>query len=97
MQRRARILVIDDDPDFVEATKIVLESRPYDVIVALNGDEGLKKAREERPDLALDPSNLRGLCASCHNRKTFAAALGSSLCDGPAGAPRREGGSISTA
>jgi len=53
--------------------------------------------REERPDLALDPSNLRGLCASCHNRKTFAAALGSSLCDGPAGAPRREGGSISTA
>jgi 5-methylcytosine-specific restriction protein A len=25
----------------------------------------------ERPDLALDPSNLRALCASCHSRRTM--------------------------
>jgi len=53
MERRAKILLIDDDPDFVEATKIVLESRPYEIITALGGEEGLKKAREEKPDLVL--------------------------------------------
>ena len=40
MEKKARILLIDDDADFVESTKIVLESKPYEVIVAVNGDEG---------------------------------------------------------
>ena len=53
MDKRPKILLVDDDPDFVEATKIILESKPYEVIVAKNGDEGLKKAREESPDLIL--------------------------------------------
>jgi len=53
MERRAKILLIDDDPDFVEATKAVLESRPYEIITALGGEEGLKKTREEKPDLIL--------------------------------------------
>lgn len=53
MERRAKILLVDDDPDFVEATKVVLESQPYEVITALSGGEGLKKAREEKPDLVL--------------------------------------------
>ena len=53
MERKARILLVDDDPDFVESTKIVLESKPYEVIVAVNGGEGLRKAREEKPDLIL--------------------------------------------
>ena len=53
MEKKARILLVDDDVDFVEATKIVLESRPYEVIVAYEGDEGLRKAKEEKPDLVL--------------------------------------------
>lgn len=53
MTEKAKILLIDDDVDFVEATKIVLESKPYEVIVACEGDEGLRKAREEKPDLIL--------------------------------------------
>ncbi len=53
MQRQAKILLVDDDPDFLEATRLVLESKPYQVIMALDGDEGLRKAREERPDLIL--------------------------------------------
>lgn len=53
MERRAKILLVDDDPDFVEATKVVLESRPYEVITAFSGEEGLQKAREEKPDLVL--------------------------------------------
>ena len=53
MDKRHKILLVDDDPDFVDATKTILESKPYEVIVAKNGDEGLKKAREESPDLIL--------------------------------------------
>jgi CheY-like chemotaxis protein len=53
VERKARILLVDDDADFVESTKTVLESKPYEVIIAVNGDEGLRKAREEKPDLIL--------------------------------------------
>lgn len=53
MARKARILLIDDDPDFVYATKKVLESRPYEVLTAYDGDEGLRKTREEKPDLII--------------------------------------------
>jgi DNA-binding response OmpR family regulator len=53
VERRARILIIDDDPDFVAATKTVLESKLYEVLVAYDGDEGLEKTRQERPDLII--------------------------------------------
>lgn len=47
-----RILLVDDDRDFVESTKAVLEER-YEVIVAYDGDEGIKVARAENPDLII--------------------------------------------
>jgi len=53
MEKKAKILLVDDDIDFIESTKMVLESRPYEVIVAYEGDDGLRKAREEKPDLVL--------------------------------------------
>jgi two-component system alkaline phosphatase synthesis response regulator PhoP len=53
MEKRAKILLVDDDKDFIESTKTVLESKRYRIIVASNGDEGLRKAREEKPDLIL--------------------------------------------
>ena len=53
MEKRAKVLLIDDDADFVEATKTVLETAPYEVIVAFEGEAGLKKAKEETPDLIL--------------------------------------------
>ena len=53
MTRIPRILLIDDDLDFVEATRIVLESKPYEVIVSYDGDDGLRKAKEESPDLII--------------------------------------------
>ena len=52
MEKQAKILLVDDDPDFVEATKAVLESK-YQVVTAYDGDEGLKKVIEERPDLII--------------------------------------------
>jgi DNA-binding response OmpR family regulator len=53
MTKIPKVLLIDDDPDFVEATRIVLESKPYEVIVSYDGDDGLRKAREESPDLII--------------------------------------------
>ncbi|MBN2463661.1 MAG: response regulator [Dehalococcoidia bacterium] len=53
MKSKTKILLVDDDKDFVESTKLVLESKPYEVVVAYNGDEGLAKAREEKPDLII--------------------------------------------
>ena len=49
-----KILIIDDDPDFVAATKMVLESRTdYKVLIASDGVAGLLLARDERPDLII--------------------------------------------
>jgi len=48
-----RILVIDDDPIFVKSTKAILESHGYQVESAKNGEEGLAKVKQEKPDLVL--------------------------------------------
>ena len=53
MARQAKILVVDDDPVFVQATKAVLESKNYQVSAAFDGDEGLQKVQDERPDLVI--------------------------------------------
>lgn len=49
----AKILIIDDDVDIVESTKVVLESKGYEVIFALSGQEGIAKAAQEKPDLII--------------------------------------------
>jgi CheY-like chemotaxis protein len=49
------ILIIDDDPDFVEVAKVILETKQYDVRFAYNAEEGLARLEEETPDaLILD-------------------------------------------
>ena len=47
------ILVIDDDIDLVEIIRVTLESQGYSVIDAQNGEQGLKRAKEDDPDLIL--------------------------------------------
>ena len=46
-----KILIVDDDPDLVEAVSIILENKGYEVVAAYDGVEGLKMARTENPDL----------------------------------------------
>ncbi len=48
-----KILLVDDDVDFCEATKLLLESKAYEVVTAYDGKEGLEKVRVERPDLVI--------------------------------------------
>jgi CheY-like chemotaxis protein len=49
----ARILVVDDDPDFVEVTSTVLESYGHQVSSAANGEQALAAMRREKPDLVV--------------------------------------------
>ncbi len=46
-----KVLVIDDDMDFIEVNKAILEEGGYSVSYALNGEDGLTKALNERPNL----------------------------------------------
>jgi CheY-like chemotaxis protein len=48
-----KVLVIDDDSDFVESILNLLEARGYAVASASNGKEGVQKAKSEKPDLIL--------------------------------------------
>ena len=47
------ILIIDDDPDFVEIAQSVLETRQYRVSCAYNADEGFTKLEEAIPDVII--------------------------------------------
>ncbi len=46
----AKILVVDDEPDMVEMIKAALEGAAHQVIAAYNGQEGIEKAKSEKPD-----------------------------------------------
>lgn len=48
-----RIFVVDDDPDFVEITRTILEANGYEVQTASNGAQALPAMREYGPDLVL--------------------------------------------
>ena len=49
----AKILMIDDDPDIVEATRIPLEVSGYEFYAANSSSEGLEKIKELNPDLII--------------------------------------------
>lgn len=54
MEREAKLLLVDDDPDLREAMTAILESRPsYRVATAEDGVECLKKIKEDPPDLII--------------------------------------------
>jgi len=48
-----KILVVDDDPDILDATAMILESQGYDVVTARDGVEGLANLKAETPDLLI--------------------------------------------
>jgi CheY-like chemotaxis protein len=53
MSCAGKVLVVDDDPDFLEYTRIVLESQGYVVQTAATTDVALRFMRADRPDVAL--------------------------------------------
>ena len=53
MKPKAKILLVDDDQDFLEMHKAVLKNNGYDVLTASSGNEGLEKVRAEMPDVII--------------------------------------------
>jgi len=53
MQHEQRILIVDDDHDFVEAISCFLELNGFTVFRAYNGAEGIRLAKMNQPDLIL--------------------------------------------
>ncbi len=51
MADKKLILLVDDDPDFVEAVRVIVENGGYEVEVAYDGQEGLEAVAERKPDL----------------------------------------------
>ncbi len=49
----AKILIVDDDADIVEALQMTLEASNYKVFTASNGTEGLKQVKVVNPDLII--------------------------------------------
>jgi CheY-like chemotaxis protein len=53
MTAKKRILVIDDDKDFLFATKLILEKGGYEVFLAEDGKTGVEMWKSVAPDLAI--------------------------------------------
>lgn len=56
-----KILVIDDDDALRKALEVALQVFGYETAVAINGSEGVRKARELLPDLILCDVNMPGM------------------------------------
>ena len=72
-KQKAKILVIDDDPDFTNAVTPILESALYNVVTASNPKEGKEKIFSEKPNLILLDIMMDSLFdgfSLCHSIKT---------------------------
>jgi CheY-like chemotaxis protein len=50
---KGKILIVDDDPDFIKTTKMILMTEGYEIVTASDSKEGLKILREVKPDLVM--------------------------------------------
>ncbi|HSR12375.1 MAG TPA: response regulator [Thermodesulfobacteriota bacterium] len=48
-----KILVVDDDRDFIKISRMILQPKKFEVVTAANGEEGLAVARKEKPDVVI--------------------------------------------
>ena len=48
-----KILLVDDDPDIISALEAILSNKGYDVITAINKNDGIEKVNTQSPDLAI--------------------------------------------
>jgi two-component system cell cycle response regulator DivK len=61
MTAAARILVVEDNPLNLKLVRDVLQASGYEVVAATSGEEGLRLAAEESPDLVLMDLQLPGI------------------------------------
>jgi two-component system cell cycle response regulator DivK len=57
----AKILVVDDNEKNISLVRTILVFHEHEVVGATSGEEGIKKAREEKPDLILMDLQMSGM------------------------------------
>lgn len=50
---KGRILIVDDDPEIIKLVSLELVSIGYEIISAADGNEGIKAAKQQKPDLII--------------------------------------------
>jgi diguanylate cyclase (GGDEF)-like protein len=58
---KGKVLIVDDAPDTLDIIQKLLSFEGYEVILAATGEEGVKKAEEEKPDVVLMDISLPGM------------------------------------
>jgi CheY-like chemotaxis protein len=58
---RAKILLVDDEKDFLVSWKKLLESVDYDVKIAISGKEAIELAKQEKPDIVITDLVMPGM------------------------------------
>lgn len=53
MSQKAKVLIVDDEPNNVDFLEQALEDSGYQLITATNGQEALDKIKSQQPDLVL--------------------------------------------
>ena len=48
-----RILLVDDDPEIIDAMRYALEKKGFQIFIARDGNQGLAMAEREDPDLVI--------------------------------------------
>jgi DNA-binding response OmpR family regulator len=48
-----RVLLVDDDPEIIDAIRYALEAKGYQIFIARDGNQGLAMAQREEPDLVI--------------------------------------------
>ncbi|MBC7252073.1 MAG: response regulator [Anaerolineae bacterium] len=86
------IMIVDDDPDFVEIARLILEPNGYETVSACNGDQALRSMRQSPPDLVvldvmmstvLDGVHLSHEMQADPNLKNIPVIMVSSILDSP--------------
>lgn len=66
MHTSTKVLIVDDDPDFHEALRGILEVSGFEVVSAFSKAEGMEKVRADKPDVIILDIMMETLTAGFH-------------------------------
>ena len=69
----AKILVVDDDRDFIKITRMILLANNHEVETAANGEQALAAMRRQKPDLVILDVMMSYILDGLDVRRTMAA------------------------
>ncbi|MFC1658114.1 response regulator [Candidatus Omnitrophota bacterium] len=61
MEDKVKVLLVDDEPDFVESMSLWLESKGYSVAVASSGEQAIRMIKEQPPHIVFLDIKMPGM------------------------------------